>query len=179
MKTSILFFIVLNVALCSMCHAQKARFVGESLVISDGTQKIRLPDVIDPHTMYHVVHAVQKRADEYFVVIGVSELTRGYPPRGGECGAGIESHIDWLRIHEGKIVELQSGLYESCRQNRDGYSIKWQDGVLHWSTAGQRRVEEGGHTTFIPVSYSWTFDPAHADKGIAEHSENTKPTTTR
>lgn len=175
MKTSVLFFIVLSMAVCSTCHAQKARFVGESLLISDGTQRIQLPKLIGQHTEYHVVHAVQKRAGDYFVVIGVSEFSRGYPPRGGECGAGIESHIDWLHVHDGKIVERESGLYESCQQNRFDYSINWQDGVLHWNTEGQRRVEESGHTTFIPVSYSWTFDPAHPDKGIEEHSEDITP----
>ena len=178
MKAGILFFIVLNTAACSACHALSARFVGESLVISDDARRVRLPDLIEPYSEYHVVHAVLKRAGDYFVVVGISELSRGYPPKGGECGAGIESHIDWLRIHDGKIVERQSGLYESCFQNRFGYSIEWQNGVLHWSTEGQRRVEDSGHTTFIPMSYSWTFDPAHPDKGIEEHSED-KPSTTQ
>jgi hypothetical protein len=163
--------------LCSTSIAQKAHFVGDSLVITDGTRRVRLPNVIESYPEYRVVHAVQKRADDYFVVIGVSELSRGYPSRNGYCGAGIESHIDWLHIRDGKIVQRQSGLYESCLENRDGYSIEWQHGVLHWSTEGQRRVEEGGRTIFIPTSYSWTFDPAHPDKGIEERSEDSKPAT--
>lgn len=177
MKARLAILGVLTTTLCSTSHAQKAYFVGESLVIIDGTRRIRLPNVIEPHPEYRVVHAVQKRSDAYFVVIGVSEWSRGYPPKNGHCGAGIESHIDWLHVRNGKIIERQSGLYESCFQNRDGYSIEWQRGVLHWSTTGQRRVEEGGQTTFFPVDYSWVFDPAHPDKGIEERFEDAKPAT--
>lgn len=161
----------------SAANAQRVSFVGEALVITDGTHRIRLPNVIGPHPESRIVHAVQKRAGEYFIVIGVSELSRGYPPRNGYCGAGIESHIDWLHVQEGKIVERQSGLYASCWKNRDGYSIEWEHGVLLWSTEGQRVVEEGGQTTFIQVTYSWKFDPSHPEKGIEEHTEDVKPTT--
>lgn len=174
MKISLI-LVALTSMLCSVSQAQTAHFVGESLIVVDGTSRMRLPDIIEPYPEYRVIHAVQKRAGEYFVVIGVSELSRGYPPKGGNCGAGIESHIDWLHVHDGKIVQRQSGLYESCIQNRDGYSIDWQHGILRWSSEGQRRVEEGGRVTFIPVSYSWTFDPAHPDKGIEEHSEDSRP----
>lgn len=177
MKTCLAILIALSATLCSTCSAQRAHFVGESLVITDGTRRIRLPNVIEPHPEYRVIHAVQKRSDGYFVVIGVSEWSRGYPPKGGNCGAGIESHIDWLHVRDGKVIERQSGLYQSCVQNRDGYAIEWQHGILHWSTEGQRRVEEGGRTTFIPVNYSWTFDPAQPNKGIEEHSEDAKPAT--
>ena len=177
MKTTPLLLVALTAMVCSASIAQNAHFVGESLVITDGTQRVRLGVVTDQHPEYRVIHAIQKRGGEYFVVIGVSELSRGYPPKGGNCGAGIESHIDWLHVRDGKVIQRQSGLYESCFHNRDGYLIEWKLGILHWSAEGQRRVEEGGHVTFIPVNYSWTFDPAHPDKGIEEHSEDAKPAT--
>jgi hypothetical protein len=166
--------VALSAMLSSTSIAQKAHFVGESLVIADGTRRIRLPNVIEPHPEYRVVHAVQKHANDYFVVFGVSEWSRGYPPKNGNCGAGIESHIDWLHIRDGKIVQRQSGLYESCMLNRDGYSIEWQRGTLRWTTKGLRLEGEGLPPTFIWVNYSWTYDPAHPDKGIEEHSEDAR-----
>ena len=175
-KTNLLLFVALTGTLCSSSIAQKARFVGESLLITDGNHRIRLADVIDPDPEYRVVHAVQARGGDYFVVIGVSEMSRGHSAKTGNCAAGIESHIDWLHVRDGKVIERQSGLYESCFQSRSFYSIEWKQGILQWRSEGQRRVEEDGRTTFIPVSYSWAYDPAHPDKGIEEHSEDTNPT---
>ncbi len=169
--------IALSAMLCSDGIAQTAHFAGESLVIMNAAHRILLPAVIESHSEYGVIHAVQKRAGDYFVVIGVSEWSRGYPPRGGNCGAGIESHIDWLHVHDGKVVRRQTGLYVSCIQNRDGYSIEWRHGVLHWSTEGQRRGGDDGRTTFIRVNYSWSFDPAHPENGIDEHAEDAKRPT--
>ena len=88
MKAPILTLIV-PITLCSASIAQKADFIGEFLVIRDGTRRIRLSNVIEPDSLYRVVHAIQKRATDYLVVIGVSELSRGYPAKNGPCGAGI------------------------------------------------------------------------------------------
>jgi hypothetical protein len=170
-----LVFLSLLAVASATCRAQQARFVGESLVITDGARRIRLAEVIEPHPEYRVVHSVQKRGADYFVVIGVSEWTRGYPPRDGNCGGGIESHIDWLHVRDSEIVERKSGLYESCRINREGYTIAWRRGLLHWTSQGARSAEVDGRTVIIPVKYTWTFDPAHPENGIEEHAEDGKP----
>lgn len=164
-----------STAFASTSRAQSAHFIGETLIIQDGARKIRLAEVIEPYPEYRVVHAVRKKAGEYFVVIGVSEWSRGYPPRDGFCGAGIESHIDWLRVSGGTIVERQSGLYESCFKNRDDWSIRWKDGVLHWRAQGFRHLDETGGSGAVTVHFSWKFDPAHPERGIEEHAVDGDP----
>ena len=116
--------------------AISARFVGRAVLVKDGPHRITLPEVAEDHAIYTVIHSISRRGADYHLVIGCSNLSRGWPPRGGYCGSGIESYVEWLHIHEGKIVEQREGLYESCFRNRDGYSIAWKNGVLRWSVSG-------------------------------------------
>jgi len=168
MKTLLLSLLAVVSVGCCPCMAQSVHFSRGSLVISDVYRKLVVKDTFSPHSWGEVVHAIQKRGQDYFIVVGVSELSKGYPPKGGNCGSGIESHIDWLHIRNGKLLDRQSGLYASCIHNRDGWAIKWESGLLHWTTQG--RAPEGDPATgeFIDVTYTWAFDPAHPEAGIKE-----------
>ena len=104
------------------------------------------------------------------MVIGSSELTRGWPPKGGNCGCGVESFIRWLHVRDGKVIATQEGLYESCALNRDGWNLGWKDGKLLWSTGGWQRSAEGS-TPPTAISLNWSYDPQHPDRGIAEIAE--------
>ena len=158
---------VLATALSCAASAQTARFVGESLVIADGPRRIRLPPVIKPHPIARCVHAVQKRSGEYFILIGGSEWSRGYPPRGGLCGSGVEEYIEWLHVRNGKIIETQKGLYLSCWDGRSGVPPAWQDGQLRWGVVYVWIDEGAGHAEQI----SWTYDPRAPRKGIQEQKK--------
>jgi hypothetical protein len=157
--------------LYSTGEAQTAHFSGASLVVLDGAHRIRLPGIISPHSEHRIVHAVQRRGSDYYIVIGVSEWSRGYPPHSGYCGAGIESHIDWLHVRDGKVVKRQSGLYESCLINRGDYWIEWKDGILCWNSKGLRHDDDANPPKFVWVNYTWKFDPARPEKGIEESAE--------
>lgn len=85
----------------SPSYALLARFVDTSLVISNGAERIRLPDITGRTVISRVVHAVVKQQGDYFVVFTVRAPTGR--PSNGYCGAGIDSSVEWLRIHDGKV----------------------------------------------------------------------------
>ena len=150
-------------------RAQTAKFIGESLVITDGLRRVQLADVIEPHPIARCVHAVQKRHGEYFVLISAREWSRGYPPRGGRCGCGVESYIEWLHIRDGKIAERTKGLFESCFDNRDGKVTGWRGTILTAETTDL--VENRDGPANAPARWRdiiFTFDAEHPEEGIRE-----------
>lgn len=140
--------------------AQTAHFERTSLVIRDGTRRTTLEEVVDLPPISSVVHTVIKRGDNFYVVVGLREWTRGEPQPRGSCGGGQEQYVEWLHVRAGKIVERQVGLYNSCAQNREGSVRGWQGGVLLWQGQGVQYL-----TT---TDYAWTFDSAHPEAGITE-----------
>lgn len=148
--------------------APRATFDGTDLVVRDGTQGFRLRDILDPHAFYATLHAVQRRGKRIFVVYGTSEMSRGWPPKNGFCGCGLESYIRWLQIEDGKVVARQEGRQESCIDSRDGWSIAWQHGKLVWTTGGIDRGANPAGGEPVWVAFTWTYDPAHPESGITE-----------
>ncbi len=147
--------------------APEVKFDGESIVLKDNGRRYELPGMIDPFSFHETLHAVCRRGSDYFIVYGSSEMTRGWPPKNGNCGAGVESFIRWLHVRDGKVISQQEGLYVSCRQNRDGWRIGWTDHKLQWSAMGVKHTN-GDPSKRELVDLSWTFDPARPELGIIE-----------
>jgi hypothetical protein len=165
---------LLGLTACVADASPAARFDSEDLVLGDGRASFRIGDVVDPHAVYKTIHAVQRRGRDFYVVYGTSELSSGWPPKGGHCGAGLESYIRWLHIKDGKIVEEQEGRYESCLKNRDGWTVDWHDGKLVWSTEGIDREGGGSLGKLVSVAFTWSYDPIHPEAGIVESKTPTK-----
>jgi len=151
-----------------------ASFQGENLVIRDGHRRFTLPSIVDSHAEFSTIHSVQRRGTDYFVVYGTSEWSRGWPPRNGKCGCGLETYIRWLQIRDRKIIADQEGRYISCLSNRDGWGIDWKDGKLMWRSEGLISKEESGELISTWLKYSWVFDPSKPEAGITESQEPTK-----
>ena len=165
---------ILGLAVSIAGAVPDARFDAEDLVIHDGKQMFRVPDILDSDAFYGTIHAVQRRGRDYFVVYGTSELSRGWPARDGNCGCGIESYIRWLHIRDGKTIAQQEGKQESCIANRDGWSIAWRQGRLVWSTEGMEHEGDRPTGRINLVSFTWSFDPACPASGIVETKSPTK-----
>jgi len=148
-------------------HATSAFFYGPDLVVRSGKTTFRLSDIADEHAFFTIVHAAARKGRDFYLLIGSSELTRGWPPKSGYCGCGIESFIRWLHVRDGKVVDTQEGLYASCRANRDGWTIGWENGKLIWCASGWKRSENISKTD-TAIFLNWSFDPQHPDKGITE-----------
>lgn len=159
---------LLGLAACGAVASPSARFDAEDLIVRDGSHEVRLRDVLDPHAFYKTLHAVQQRGQDFYVVYGTSEFSRGWPPRGGNCGCGLESYIRWLHIKGGKVIEEQEGRYESCFKNRDGGAIHWRDGKLVWSSGGVEREGDSVPVKFVSLNFTWSYDPQHPESGISE-----------
>jgi|GEM_PF-2576963 len=159
---------ILGITVCGAIAAPSARFDAEDLVVRDCNHSIRLPDVLDTHAFHKIIHAIQQRGLDFYVVYGTSELSRGWPPKGGYCGCGLESYIRWLHIKDGKIIEEQEGRYESCIKNRDGWAINWRDGKLVWRSGGVEREGDSLPAKFVLFDYTWSYDPQHPESGISE-----------
>lgn len=151
-------------------HATSASFDGPDLVVKSGKTTFRLSGIADEYAFFTTVHAAARKGRDFYLVIGSSELTRGWPPKGGNCGGGIESFIRWLHVRDGKVIDTQEGLYESCRSNRDGWNLGWKDGRLMWSTRGLKRSANVS-TPSTAVFLNWSYDPQHPEKGIAEEEK--------
>jgi len=159
---------LLGVTVCIANASPIARFDSEDLILRDGKVAIRIRDLADPHASYKTIHAVQRRGHDFYVVYGTSEMSRGWPPRGGYCGCGVESYIRWLHIKDGKVLEEREGRYESCFKNRDGWAIDWHEGKLIWSTEGIECDGDDSSGKIVSVAFNWSYDPNHPEAGIAE-----------
>ncbi len=148
-------------------RAASASFDGPDLVVRNGKTTFRLSGIVDEHAFFATVHAAVRKGRDFYLVIGSSELTRGWPAKGGNCGSGIESFIRWLHVRDGKVLETQEGLYESCRLNRDGWSLRWKEGKLIWSTC-EWKCSADVSTPATAFFLNWSYDPQHPEKGIAE-----------
>jgi hypothetical protein len=177
MRPALPTLILLLAFISAAAQAISADFNGPDLVVRSGTTTFRLYNIADDHAFFTTVHADTKRGPDFYLVIGSSHLTRGWPPKGGNCGCGIESFILWLHVRDGKVINTQEGVYESCRSNRDGWTLGWKDGKLKWSTAGWKRSTDPS-TPATAVFLNWSYDPKHPDKGISEDEklETRQPT---
>lgn len=153
-------------------RAQSAHFAGTSLVIVEGDHRIRLPNLIQQDATGCYVHAVRKRGVDYFVLYAAKEWTKGRPYPKGNCGAGIESHVTWLHVRGGKIVERNRALYQSCVDNRDGYALGWHGPLF---TVETEDLVEGSVTPDAKTArwrqLKWTFDVRHPEAGFAEEEK--------
>ena len=152
--------------------AQTAQFVGETLVISDGSHRIRLLEVIQPHSIARCIHAVQKRKKDYFVLFGATEWSRGYPPRNGNCGSGLESHITWLHVREGKVLDRKEALYESCITNRQGWVLGWHGSIF--TIESEDLVEDSVRAGKAAVwrNIKWSFDIRRPEAAFTEEQKD-------
>ncbi|MBK1884240.1 hypothetical protein JIN85_17605 [Luteolibacter pohnpeiensis] len=162
------FIAILGITAGGAIASPSARFDAADLIVRDGNHSIRLSDVLDTHPFYKTIHAIQRRGSDFYVVYGTSELSRGWPPKGGYCGCGLESYIRWLHINDGKIIEDQEGRYQSCVKNRDGWAINWKDGKLVWSSEGLEREGDSAPAKIAWVDFTWSYDPQHPERGISE-----------
>ena len=167
--------VLLGFAACGAVASPSARFDAEDLVIWDGSKSVRLHDVLDPHAFHKTIHAIQQRGKDFYVVYGTSELSRGWPPKDGHCGSGLESYIQWLHIKDGKVVAEQEGRYESCLMNRNGHSINWREGKLVWRSGGVERAGDSSPAKFVWFDYTWSYDPQQPERGILEKKAPSKP----
>lgn len=154
------------------------RFDDLALVVQDGGQKVRLENALETVPIKHVVYAAVRRNDDFYLLLGLKEWTRGGPQPRGTCGGGKEESIQWLHVSGGKIVARQTGLYNSCGEERTGSVLGWKDGILLWHAHGERHPGPDGHAEFTPANFAWTFDSARPEAGIAEHMTPAAPATT-
>lgn len=144
------------------------KFDSNDLVIRDGKNSARIHDILAQNAYYSTIHALQRRGQDFFVVYGTSEMSRG-GPRGGNGEFGPESYIRWLHVRDGKIIEQQEGRQESRIRSSDGWSITWHHGKLVWFTDGFDTEESGVNMIrSIPMRFTWTYDPSNPEFGIIE-----------
>ena len=165
MKTSVLpLLLVLLLAVPYAGAAPTVGFDDLTLTIRDGTQKIRVENALDQVPIKHVAYAAARRDADYYLVLGLKEWT---------CGGGKEEFICWLHVRDGKVVERQSGLYNSCYEERTGSVLGWKDGVLLWRAEGRRRSDHSGGVEYLPTDFAWPFDSNHPEAGITAHVTDT------
>lgn len=142
-----------------------ANFDADDLVIRDGKNSARIPDILAQHAYYGTIHAVQCRGDDFFVVYGTSEMGRAGPRReNGEFG--LESYIRWLHVRDGKIIEQQEGRKARSEMKRDRWSITWHHGKLVWITDGVDVEVRQNMNYSIPMTFTWAYDPSKPESGI-------------
>ena len=171
MKSKLL-TLVLATTFTIAAYGETARFAGDgTLVISDGSHRIRIGDTSEPPDHCPTppcVHAIQKRHGEYFVVITISHWTRGYPPKSGGGGCGAEAYIKWLHIVGGKISESTEGRFQSWSDNREGGIDGWRGSIFKVTTDDllEDRLEAKEKDVWQSIAY--TFDAHHPENGIKE-----------
>lgn len=158
-------------ATCALsANGQTARFRGGDLVISDGSQHIRIAEVSDPPRETPLAPHVQsvKKADgDYYVLVTTSAYTRGFPPRTGFGGGGREYYLTWLHIAKGEVLEKTEQRYQSFAQNREGRIEGWHGSIFTAKTEGDVE-EETPDQKNARQTITFTFDAKHPEAGIKE-----------
>ena len=173
MKHVTLSFLAILIPCVQTTAGPTAIFRDHAIHVTDGSHRFVLTGITDKHSTHETLHAIQRRGEDYYIVYGSDEWSRGWPPKGGNCGCGLEAYIRWIHVRDGEIVEKKDGLYVSCIQNRDGWQIAWRNRKLVWSTNGLRRAD-GAPAHFESVDFTWTFDPTRPEMGIVE-TERIRP----
>ena len=92
-----------------------------------------------------------------YVVFKSSYLTHG-EVTSGICGSGIESSVDWFKIHKGALLDSTQILFESCLQNITGNIETKEKGtivvIMEQPTGG--------------IVRKFTFNPKSPFKGFVE-----------
>lgn len=167
MKTIMLCLFAVVVASHHSVAGPSATFVHGSIHVADGPRSFVLRDFIDHYSFHETLHAIQRRGDDYFIVYGSGEWSRGASQERGNCGSGVEFYIRWLHVRAGKVIEQQEGLYLSCWKGRDASEIAWREHRLQWSCQGPGRSEGS-----VATNIRWSYDPMAPEKGIAETQED-------
>lgn len=163
--------LLLVIALTLTAQAQTAKFVTGALVLTDGKQTIRIPDVTDapkecpkPAKVYSVV----KSGADYYVLVTTSVYTRGFPPHGGPCGGGVELSIICLHIVDGKEADRTVGLYESCHKDRKGKVLGFKGAIFTVTSKGPPSGDDPASQAADSETITFTYDSKSPADGIKE-----------
>lgn len=179
MKSTLFILLFLVTGWSGSASGQSARFVDRILTIKDGAKRINLGKIggsPDEAPQKPCVHAVLKRHDEYFVVVTVSEWSRGYPSSHGMCGAGVESYLKWLHVAAGQVAETKQYRYASCVDNREGAVKGWQGPIFTVITTDELEDKVQANEKAIWQDILFTFDAHHPETGIKEEYSDPYPT---
>jgi hypothetical protein len=161
MNPAIMWFVMwLSVVLPG--HASPLRVSGEfetiSISHSGRFEKIQLPDGVGVDMDDAILLADQSRAEHRYLLLQVTGPSRRSGNGNGNCGAGVETSIVWLKLADWKIVESKHRKVESCWTD-EGFlqTPQWQDGickVVFWAPRENNQ------------EFTLTYDSAKPEKGF-------------
>lgn len=96
----------------------------------DTPRKLLLPAAVATDLEDAVLLAWRQTGGTHFLLLLVSEPSRRSPNGMGQCGAGWESTVVWVKLENWKIQDLRHRVVSSCREVKTLFEgPNWQDGV--------------------------------------------------
>ena len=147
--------------ICSV-HAAPLKVTGDfdtiTLSHAGKTEKIKLPEEVGVDMDDAILLADQVRAEHRYLLLQVTGPSRRSGNGNGNCGAGVETSIVWLKLTNWRIAELKHRKVESCWTD-EGFleTPKWKDGickVVFWAPRENNQ------------EFTLTYDAAKPEKGF-------------
>ena len=147
--------------ICSV-HAAPLKVSGDfdaiTLRHAGKSAKIKLPEEVGVDMDDAVLLADQVRAEHRYLLLQVTGPSRRSGNGNGNCGAGVETSIVWLKLTNWKIAESKHRKVESCWTD-EGFleTPKWKDGickVVFWAPRENNQ------------EFTLTYDSAKPEKGF-------------
>lgn len=112
------------------------------------------------------LYANLRRARDRYLLIGYSEQSVLNNP-GRYCGGGVESHLVWLHVRSGMVLETQAALYQSCWESVEGDPPSW---------SGQFCIVDYESFRSPQTKRRAVFDSVAPEKGLAITSRPSRTT---
>lgn len=120
--------------------------------------KLKLPEDVGVDMDDAILLADQVRAEHRYLLLQVTGPSRRSGNGNGNCGAGVETSIVWLKLTNWKIAELKHRKVESCWTDEGFLEMpKWKDGickVVFWAPRENNQ------------EFTLTYDSAKPEKGF-------------
>ncbi|MBV6498152.1 MAG: hypothetical protein CJBNEKGG_00367 [Prosthecobacter sp.] len=147
--------------ICSV-HAAPLKVSGdfETITLSHAgkTEKLELPEEVGVDMDDAILLADQVRAEHRYLLLQVTGPSRRSGNGNGNCGAGVETSIVWLKLTNWKIAELKHRKVESCWTDEGFLEMpKWKDGickVVFWAPRENNQ------------EFTLTYDSGKPEKGF-------------
>ncbi len=128
------YFLILLLAGLLSAQASELRVKGQADTITlshaGKFEKIKLPEEVGVDMDDAILLADQVRAEHRYLLLQVTGPSRRSGNGNGNCGAGVETSIVWLKLTNWKIAELKHRKVESCWTDEGFLEMpKWKDGI--------------------------------------------------
>jgi len=146
----------LLLSLCSLliladsCFAISARFQGNVIVIRDRRIKVRVEYWSDDQPRCRVIHSIQRRGSDYYLLVGPPLTNPSHPFEKSPCKISL---FDWSKVSRDGFVSASHFFFVGSSVSR--YTMEWKNARLVLVIRDVKGSD---------ADETWIYDPAKPEK---------------